>query len=58
MGVEIDNLGKVMETDVLVLGGAAGGCMAAIGAREQGARALIVDKGVLESCGCIGAGNY
>ncbi|MFC1938527.1 FAD-binding protein [Chloroflexota bacterium] len=57
MGMEISGLGKVKETDVLVLGGGAGGSMAAIGAREQGARVLVVDKGVLESCGCIGAGN-
>jgi len=57
MDMEINSLGKVVETDVLVLGAGAGGSMAAIGAREQGARVLIVDKGVLESCGCIGAGN-
>ena len=46
-----------METDVLVLGAGAAGCLAAYGAREQGARVLIVDKGALISCGCTGAGQ-
>ena len=45
------------ETDVLVLGGGASGCGAAIAAREAGKRTLLVDKGKLESCGCIGGGN-
>lgn len=45
------------ETDVLVLGGGASGCGAAIAAREAGKRTLMVDKGKLESCGCIGGGN-
>lgn len=46
-----------METDVLVLGAGAAGCLAAYGAREQGARVIIVDKGALVSCGCTGAGQ-
>ncbi|MBW2066967.1 MAG: FAD-dependent oxidoreductase [Deltaproteobacteria bacterium] len=46
-----------METDVLVLGAGAAGCLAAYGAREQGARVIIVDKGSLVSCGCTGAGQ-
>ena len=33
------------ETDVLVLGGGASGCGAAIAAREAGKRTLLVDKG-------------
>ena len=45
------------ETDVLVLGGGASGCAAALAAHEAGLRSLIVDKGLLESCGCIGGGN-
>lgn len=45
------------ETEVLVLGAGAGGCGAALAAREAGARVLLVDKGKLESCGCIGGGN-
>lgn len=46
-----------VETDVLVLGAGAAGCLAAIGAREQGVKVVIVDKGALASCGCIGAGQ-
>ena len=46
-----------LETDVLVLGAGAAGCLAAAGAREQGARVMIVDKGALVSCGCTGAGQ-
>jgi len=48
---------KVMETDVLVLGAGAAGCGAAIGAKKAGARVLLVDKGKLESSGCVGGGN-
>ncbi|MFH1489267.1 MAG: FAD-dependent oxidoreductase, partial [Pseudomonadota bacterium] len=46
-----------METDVLVLGAGAAGCLAAYGAREQGAEVILVDKGALISCGCTGAGQ-
>lgn len=46
-----------LETDVLVLGAGAAGCLAAYGAREQGVRVIIVDKGALVSCGCTGAGQ-
>lgn len=45
------------ETDVLVLGAGAAGCLAAFGAREQGAEVVLVDKGALVSCGCTGAGQ-
>lgn len=45
------------ETEVLVLGGGAGGCGAALAAREAGKKTLLADKGKLESCGCIGGGN-
>ena len=48
---------KVLETDVLVLGAGAAGCGAAIGAKKGGARVLLVDKGKLESSGCLGGGN-
>ena len=57
MGIKLDEIGKVAKSEVLVLGGGVAGCMAAIGAREQGAKVLIVDKGLIESCGCAGAGN-
>lgn len=46
-----------IDTDVLVLGAGAAGCLAAYGAREQGAKTTIVDKGALISCGCTGAGQ-
>ena len=46
-----------MESDVLVLGAGAAGCAAAIAAREQGAKTIIVDKGALVSCGCTGGGQ-
>ena len=46
-----------METDVLILGAGAAGCLAAVGAREKGAKVLIVDKGSVISCGCTGAGQ-
>ncbi len=35
---------EVLETDVLVLGGGIGGCMAAIRARELGAEVVLIDK--------------
>jgi len=46
-----------IETDVLVLGAGGAGCGAAIAARERGARVLLLDKGKLESAGCLGGGN-
>ncbi|MDD5206183.1 MAG: FAD-dependent oxidoreductase, partial [Desulfobacterales bacterium] len=51
-------LGEIrINTDVLVLGAGAAGCLAAYAARQQGARVTIVDKGALISCGCTGAGQ-
>lgn len=55
--MELSDLGQVVETDVLVLGSGAAGCCAAVAAREQGARVLLVDKGKLESSGSVGGGN-
>ncbi|MFB3884924.1 MAG: FAD-dependent oxidoreductase [Thermodesulfobacteriota bacterium] len=46
-----------METDVLILGAGAAGCAAAIAAREQGAKTILVDKGALVSCGSTGGGQ-
>lgn len=57
MTSELDGLGRVIETDILVLGSGAAGCGAAIGARENGVRVVVVDKGKLESSGCLGGGN-
>ncbi len=50
-------LGTWLETDVLIIGSGASGCGAALGAAAQGQRVLIMDKGKLESSGCIGGGN-
>jgi len=57
MTMQLDNLGKLVETDILILGSGAAGCGAAIGAAERGARTVLVDKGKLESSGCLGGGN-
>lgn len=51
------SLGTCYETDVLVIGSGASGCGAALGAKDQGQDVLIIDKGKLESSGCIGGGN-
>jgi adenylylsulfate reductase, subunit A len=48
---------QIIDTDVLVIGGGVAGCLAAIGARELGARVAVVDKGgLLERCGSVAAG--
>lgn len=46
-----------LETDLLILGTGAAGCGAALAAREAGVKTLMVDKGKLESSGCLGGGN-
>ncbi|MFC2019875.1 FAD-binding protein [Chloroflexota bacterium] len=55
--MELSKLGKVIDTDILVLGGGTNGCGAALGARDSGARVLVIDKGSLESCGQPGSGQ-
>lgn len=57
MKVTKHDLGTMVETDVLVIGSGASGCGAGMGAKDQGADVLIIDKGKLESSGCIGGGN-
>ena len=57
MNTKMDELGRVVETDILILGSGAAGCGAAIGAKERGARVVLVDKGKIESSGCLGGGN-
>jgi succinate dehydrogenase/fumarate reductase flavoprotein subunit len=48
---------QIIDTDVLVIGGGVAGCLAAIGARELGARVAVIDKGgLLERCGSVAAG--
>ena len=42
---------RVIGTDVLVIGGGGAGFRAAIGARDAGAKALLVSKGPLARCG-------
>ena len=54
---EGNDVGRTIETDILILGSGAAGCGAAIGAMEHGVRVALVDKGKLESSGCIGGGN-
>lgn len=53
---DIRQLGEVLETDVLIIGGGLAGNNAAIGAAETGARVLIADKGSLARCGAIAGG--
>lgn len=43
---------KILDCDVLVIGGGAAACMAAISAHELGANVLVVDKGQLGKSGC------
>ena len=57
MTIGLDDSGRTIETDILILGSGAAGCGAAISAREQGARVVLVDKGKIESSGCLGGGN-
>jgi succinate dehydrogenase/fumarate reductase flavoprotein subunit len=44
------------ECDVLVLGGGIAGCWAAIGAARQGAKVILVEKGVARTSGAGGSG--
>lgn len=43
---------EILRADVLVVGGGAAACMAAIVAHEEGADVLVVDKGQLAKSGC------
>jgi len=52
----IRQMGEVLETDVLIVGGGLAGNNAAIAAAEKGARVLIVDKSSIERCGAIAGG--
>ncbi|MBI4334364.1 MAG: FAD-binding protein [Chloroflexi bacterium] len=48
----LEKLGKVTETDVLVIGGGFAGIWGAIRARDLGARVLLVDKAKVARSGC------
>jgi len=54
---KLNELGEVVETDILVIGAGVGGCGAALAARDKGAKVFLVDKGSFASCGQIGSGN-
>jgi adenylylsulfate reductase, subunit A len=56
MGNNIEQLGEVLTTDVLIVGGGLAGNNAAIGAAEMGASVLIADKSAIERCGAIAGG--
>ena len=49
---------RLIETDILILGGGLAGCVAAIRGREQGARVAIVDKAAMRRSGSSGTGNH
>lgn len=51
MKVTETSLGKMVETDVLVLGAGVSGSGAAIAAKREGADVVLLDKGRPESCG-------
>ncbi len=57
MNITETALGKLVETDVLILGAGAAGSGAAIAARREGVDVVLVEKGKLESCGSAGGGN-
>lgn len=48
---------RIEETDVLVIGGGLGGCMAALNARQQGVKVLVVEKANVRRSGGAGTGN-
>ena len=52
-----ESIPTLTDTDLLILGTGAAGCGAALAAREAGIKTLLVDKGKLESSGCLGGGN-
>jgi succinate dehydrogenase/fumarate reductase flavoprotein subunit len=50
------NRTEVIDTDVLVLGGGASGCFAAMGAASKGARVVMLEKAATYSSGAMGSG--
>ena len=47
---------QIIDTDVLVLGGGAAGCFAALGAASRGARVVVMEKAATEASGAMGSG--
>ena len=47
---------ETVEADVLVLGGGAAGCFAAVAAAEKGAKVALVEKGATVASGAAGSG--
>lgn len=56
MNVRLEDLGRVHEAEVLVVGGGNAGINAAISAREEGADVLVVEKSDPARSGSIGGG--
>ena len=56
MTMDLEHLGEMVETDVLIVGGGLAGNNAAIAAAEKGVGVLIVDKSSIERCGAIAGG--
>jgi succinate dehydrogenase/fumarate reductase flavoprotein subunit len=54
---KIEKLGKIIDTDVLILGSGAAGSCAAVAAKRQGSSVLLVDKAKLEASGAVCGGN-
>ncbi|MFZ5943890.1 MAG: FAD-dependent oxidoreductase [Bacillota bacterium] len=55
--MNLDVKQKVIETDVLIVGGGSAGTMAALAARRQGLEVALVDKAGIDRSGCGAAGN-
>ncbi len=52
MKTKLEEVGKVIETDVLVIGGGIAGAFAAIGAKEFPVEVMLVDKSTFGRSGC------
>lgn len=57
MSTKLENLGEIIETDVLVVGGGIAGMMAAIKAGDLGAKVTVAEKANTKGSGDGGMGN-
>ena len=48
---------KVLKADVVIVGAGAAGCIAAIGAREKGAKVVVLEKALVVRSGSAGGGE-